>query len=280
MDTSTKSFTSYAQLFESCQELERSNSIITAKSLEISFLPYLSDEFSPFQKYNDNEGKDQEKCLTSELKNRFHDEKNSPVVNWNGKDIPVAAFFRKVKLLMNQLRSLHSKALNYIQSSLKEDFSSSFKDNCWVNKKKETFNFSFGVSYMEDLNWRQINNLKHMYSDISSSNKEEIVAKRIESLEALHNVQTQVSYMQSYLKREISRTSDKLEKLELFNTKFTRNITKLKRVIAMVEAIVRLKFAETITVNIEKNEPKSLSSLCRNCLREQASIIIPVLDSF
>lgn len=278
MDTSTKLFASYNQLFESCQELEKSNSIITAKSLEISFLPYLSDEFSPFQKYSDNEGKDREKCLTNELKRRFHNEKTSPVISWNGRDIPVAQFFRKVKTLMNQFRNLHVKAIQYIQTSLKEDFTSSFKDNCWLTKKKENFNFSFGVSYMEDLKWRQVE-FEDNFKDIFSKNdKEVIVGKRIESLENLHNVQTQVSFMQTYLKREITRTSDKLEKLQLFNEKFSRNIAKLKRVIAIVEGIVRFKFAETITISIEKNEPKSLKSMCRNILREQCSIIIPMLD--
>ena len=276
-DTLTKSYASFNELYYSCQEMEKSNSIITSKMLEISFLPYLTDDFSPFKKGSDIEGKDYEKCLEDLRKKRVFDEKVGYVINWNGRDIPVTQFFKKVKTLMNHLRDLYKQAITFVKTELKNDFMCSFQDNSWVAKQHNNFNLSFGVSYREDLKWQQIE-FEDTFKDSFRNKSEVIVARRIKSLEALHNVNTQIGFMQTFLKREICRVDDKLEKLRMFSQKLTKHITKLRKIISVVEGIVKLKFEDTISVNIEKNIPRSLRSICLDILRKQHSIIIPMLE--
>ena len=276
-DTITKSYASFNELYYSCQEMEKSNSIITSKMLEISFLPYMTEDFSPFKKGTDIEGKDYKKCVEDLYKKRVLDEKVGYVINWNGRDIPVTHFFKKVKNLMNHLRDLYKQAITFVKTELKNDFMSSFQDNSWVAKQHNNFNLSFGISYREDLKWQQIK-FEDTFNESFRCESEVIVARRIKSLEALHNVNTQIGFMQTFLKREISRVDDRLEKLRMFSQKLTKHITKLRKVIAIVEGIVKLKFEDTISINIEKNNPRSLRAICQDYLRKQQSIIIPMLE--
>lgn len=270
--TTTKSYASFNELYYSCQQMEKSNSIITSKILEISFLPYLSEDFSPFKKGTDIEGKDYKKY--EKVGSSIH---QSYLVNWNGREIPVTHFFKKVKTLMNHLRDLYKEAINFVRTELKNDFMSSFQDNSWVTKQHNNYNLSFGISYKEDLKWHQIE-FEDTFSNEFRNESEVIVGRRIKSLEALHNVNTQIGFMQTFLKREISRVDDRLEKLRMFSQKLSKHISKLRRVISIVEGIIKLKFEDTISINIEKNDPKSLKSICQNFLRKQQSIIIPMLD--
>ena len=158
MDTSTKVYNSFTDLYNECLKMERSYDIIATTSLHISFLPYIKNDFSPFVKGSDNEGKDIDKCISTEDRNRFFNKDTTPVVTWNGRDIPVIMFFQKVKNLMNNFRDLYSKAIKFFQLEVQSDFMNTFRENNWVTKKLDNYNLSFGISYREDLEFAGINN--------------------------------------------------------------------------------------------------------------------------
>ena len=109
--TDTQIFRSFSDLLSQCDSLEASNDIITCKSLEITFLPYLKSDFSPFDKNSDNEGNNRKKALTEKEISYFKDYRD-PLVSWNNRYIDILTFIRKIKSTLSKVEILYRQAHN------------------------------------------------------------------------------------------------------------------------------------------------------------------------